>query len=130
MERWTPFSPSSGCGGKSKASGDSSPGSRASFRLRRPQPPPPNNDGFPMLKIPGRGHRGATSLLCILASSQLLGAEPAITNSLGMKFVPIEPGSFLMGQDGPTADYNVKAHAAKFDDADWDEKPAHRVRIV
>ncbi len=52
-----------------------------------------------------------------------------ITNSIGMKLVRIEPGSFVMGQDGPAADYDVKKHAAKFDDADWDEKPAHRVTI-
>jgi len=32
-----------------------------------------------------------------------------------------------MGQDGPPADYHVTKHAAQFDDADWDEKPAHRV---
>jgi hypothetical protein len=57
-----------------------------------------------------------------------LGAETA-TNSTGMKLVRIEPGSFLMGQDGPAADYNVKKHAEKFDDADWDEKPAHKVTI-
>ncbi len=35
-----------------------------------------------------------------------------------------------MGQDGPAADYNVKQHAAKYDDADWDEKPVHRVKIT
>ena len=58
------------------------------------------------------------------------GAESRmLTNSIGMKLVRIEPGTFLMGQDGPAADYNVKAHAAKFDDADWDEKPAHKVTI-
>ncbi|MDZ4402892.1 SUMF1/EgtB/PvdO family nonheme iron enzyme [Prosthecobacter sp.] len=53
-----------------------------------------------------------------------------ITNSIGMKLVPISPGSYIMGQDGPAADYNVKKHAEKFDDADWDEKPAHRVTIT
>ena len=52
-----------------------------------------------------------------------------ITNSLGMKLAQIPAGSFLMGQDGPAADYNVKKHAGKFDDADWDERPAHRVTI-
>ena len=68
-------------------------------------------------------------LLLFLALSPLLAAEP-ITNSIGMKLVPIAPGSFIMGQDGPAADYNVKKHAEKFDDADWDEKPAHRVTIT
>ncbi len=67
-------------------------------------------------------------LLLLLTLSPLLSAEP-ITNSIGMKLVPISPGSFTMGQDGPAADDNVKKHAEKFDDADWDEKPAHRVSI-
>ncbi len=58
-----------------------------------------------------------------------LGAAAPLTNSIGMKLVPVAPGAFTMGQDGPAADYNVKVHAAKFDDADWDERPAHRVTI-
>ena len=52
------------------------------------------------------------------------------TNSVGMKLVEIPPGSFLMGQDGPPADYKMVKHAEKFDDADWDERPAHRVTIT
>ncbi len=59
-----------------------------------------------------------------------LGAAEPITNSIGIKLMPIPLGSFIMGQDGPAADYNVKKHAEKFDDADWDEKPAHRVTIT
>jgi formylglycine-generating enzyme len=34
-----------------------------------------------------------------------------------------------MGQDGPAADYKMMAHPTKDDDADVDEKPAHRVTI-
>ena len=52
------------------------------------------------------------------------------TNSIGQKFVRIEPGSFLMGQDGPKADYKVTKHPEKFDDADWDETPAHQVTLT
>ena len=37
----------------------------------------------------------------LLAAAALPAAEP-ITNSLGMKLVRIEPGTFTMGQDGPT----------------------------
>ena len=51
-------------------------------------------------------------------------------NSIGMKLVRIEPGSFVMGQDGPASDYALSKHPDKFDDADWDEKPAHRVTIT
>ncbi len=56
-------------------------------------------------------------------------ADP-VTNSIGMKLVPIAPGRFLMGQDGPAADYHMIKHPAKFDDADWDEKPAHEVILT
>jgi sulfatase modifying factor 1 len=66
--------------------------------------------------------------LALLASC-LSAAEP-VTNSLGMTLMPVAPGSFTMGQDGPAADYQVKKHAEKFDDADWDERPAHRVTIT
>ncbi len=67
--------------------------------------------------------------LCWIATQTYAQEAKGVTNSLGMKFVRIEPGSFVMGQDGPAADYKVKEHAAKFEDADWDEKPAHRVSI-
>lgn len=43
-----------------------------------------------------------------------------VVNSIGVKLVTIEPGSFLMGQNGLATDYKVNEHAAKFDDADWD----------
>lgn len=68
-------------------------------------------------------------LVTLLALCPLLPAQP-LTNSLGMTLVPVAPGSFTMGQDGPAADYKVTKHAEKFDDADWDEKPAHRVLIT
>jgi sulfatase modifying factor 1 len=67
--------------------------------------------------------------LALLCLASTLGAK-TITNSVGIKLVRIERGIFRMGQDGPAADYNVKKHAEKFDDADWDEKPAHRVNIT
>lgn len=67
--------------------------------------------------------------LSLALLTSLHAAEP-ITNSIGMKLVRIEPGSFTMGQDGPAADYKMTKHPAKFDDADWDEKPAHRVTIT
>ena len=67
--------------------------------------------------------------LALLFTATAFSAE-TITNSIGMKLVPVEHGGFTMGQDGPAADYNVKKHAERFDDADWDEKPAHRVTIT
>ncbi|MCF7784529.1 MAG: SUMF1/EgtB/PvdO family nonheme iron enzyme [Prosthecobacter sp.] len=68
-------------------------------------------------------------VLSLALLTSLHAAEP-ITNSIGMKLVRIGPGSFTMGQDGPAADYKMTKHPAKFDDADWDEKPAHRVTIT
>jgi formylglycine-generating enzyme required for sulfatase activity len=64
-----------------------------------------------------------------LCAAFAIAAEPK-ENSIGMKLLQIPAGSFLMGQDGPAADYNVKKHAEKFDDADWDERSAHRVTIA
>ncbi|MCX6907108.1 MAG: SUMF1/EgtB/PvdO family nonheme iron enzyme, partial [Verrucomicrobia bacterium] len=72
----------------------------------------------------------STRILVLALIAHAHAAEPKeLTNSIGMKLVRIGPGTFLMGQDGPAADYNVKKHAAKFDDADWDEKLAHKVTI-
>ncbi len=79
-------------------------------------------------RVPKRGLRAGLTVFLLASLAALHAAEP-ITNSIGMLLVPISPGMFTMGQDGPAADYNVKAHAEKFDDADWDEKPAHQVTI-
>jgi formylglycine-generating enzyme required for sulfatase activity len=69
------------------------------------------------------------TLPALLLAITPLCAEP-ITNPIGMKLVPIAPGSFLMGQDEPASDYKLSKHPEKFDDAEWDEKPAHRVTIT
>lgn len=71
----------------------------------------------------------ATLVACLFVEQVALAEPLETTNSLGMKLVHIAPGSFIMGQDGPAADYDVKVHPEKFDDADWDEKPAHKVVI-
>ncbi|WP_395743883.1 SUMF1/EgtB/PvdO family nonheme iron enzyme [Prosthecobacter sp.] len=68
-------------------------------------------------------------VLSFALMASLHAAEP-VTNSIGMRLVRIEPGAFVMGQDGPAADYKMVKHPEKFDDADWDEKPAHRVKIT
>lgn len=54
-----------------------------------------------------------------------LPAEKAFTNSIGMKLVRIEPGAFIMGQgDGPPRSKK------EWESRDWDESPAHKVRIT
>jgi formylglycine-generating enzyme required for sulfatase activity len=63
-------------------------------------------------------------------TASLHAAERDFANSLGMKLVRIEPGTFTLGQDGPPADYQMNKHPAEFDHADWDEKPAHKVTIT
>ena len=62
---------------------------------------------------------------------RLGAAEPATTtNSVGINLVRIKPGSFRMGQDEPRADYQTVKHAERCDDADWDERPVHHVKIT
>ena len=61
-------------------------------------------------------------------------AEP-VTNSIGMKLMPIQPGTFMMGQDGPPMeDYMGQKRLGEmykdFDRIDFDEKPAHKVTIT
>ena len=61
-------------------------------------------------------------------------AEP-VTNSIGMKLVRIEPGTFTMGQDGPPMeDYLRQKRFGEMhkdiDRIDFDEKPAHKVTIT
>src|SRR5437870_1392163 len=71
------------------------------------------------------------SVLPLVSLAALYAAEPQeITNSIGMRLVRIEPGEFRMGQDSPRADYQTVKHAEKCDDADWDERPVHRVTIT
>jgi formylglycine-generating enzyme required for sulfatase activity len=80
-----------------------------------------------------RFHQAILSAL-LLVSASLPAAEP-ITNSIGMKLMRIEAGSFTMGQDGPPLEDYLrskrfgeiwKAH----DRIDFDEKPAHAVTIT
>lgn len=76
-------------------------------------------------------NRIALPMAAVFGTLSAFSAEvpKEILNSIGMKLMPIAPGSFTMGQDGPASDHRMMKHPAKFDDADWDEKPAHRVVI-
>jgi formylglycine-generating enzyme required for sulfatase activity len=61
-------------------------------------------------------------------------AEP-VTNSIGMKLMPIKPGTSTMGQDGPPLeDYLRQKRFGEMhkdiDRIDSDEKPAHQVTIT
>jgi formylglycine-generating enzyme len=74
----------------------------------------------------------AALLLTPLAALHAADGPKTITNSIGVKLVRIEAGTFLMGQDGPpiAGDGNMATHHAEFRSADWDEKPAHGVTIT
>ncbi len=80
--------------------------------------------------------RASVLLIAPFAVAAAVAAETGLalpaefTNSIGMKLVRIEPGSFVMGQDGPPADYQTVLHADRCDQADWDERPSHRVTIT
>jgi formylglycine-generating enzyme required for sulfatase activity len=53
------------------------------------------------------------------------GRNHDIQNSIGIKLVPIEPGEFVMGEgDGPPKTRD------DFLTRDWDEAPAHKVKIT
>ncbi|OAI58056.1 hypothetical protein AYO49_05940 [Verrucomicrobiaceae bacterium SCGC AG-212-N21] len=71
-----------------------------------------------------------SALLGSISVSLHAADEKQIANTIGMKLARIEPGSFTMGQDGPPSDYRMTKHPEKFDDADPDERPAHRVTIT
>ena len=69
-----------------------------------------------------------------LSVTALHAAEP-ITNSVGMKLMPIQPGAFTMGQDGPPMeDYLRQKRFGEMhkdiDRIDFDEKPVQKVTIT
>ena len=70
------------------------------------------------------------SLVTTIALSASSACADTITNSIGMKLVRIEPGSFTMGQDGPTSDYFFTKHPEEVNLADYDERPAHKVTLT
>lgn len=75
-------------------------------------------------------HAMARGLIFLATAVGPASSAEVITNSLGMRLVLIPPGNFTMGQDGPAADYRMFKHPERFDEADWDERPAHRVTIT
>jgi len=57
--------------------------------------------------------------------------EKVYTNSIGMKFVRIEPGTFEMGQPKASVPPEVIVQGLDFlADGDFDERPVHRVTIT
>jgi len=79
-----------------------------------------------------------TSVVCVGAA--LLSARPAqaglkpegqfYTNSLGMKFVRIEPGTFTMGVGSTPLPVELTNHRGTQAEGDFDERPNHDVVIT
>jgi sulfatase modifying factor 1 len=75
-------------------------------------------------------------LIFALSSVCSVGQTAApVTNSVGMKLMRIEPGTFTMGQDGPPLeDYLRQKRYGEMhkdvDRIDFDETPAHQVTIM
>lgn len=63
-------------------------------------------------------------LLASSANAAELPKEKEFTNSIGMKFVRIETGQFTMGNGSAPP-----KSRAEWQTRDWDESPAHRVKI-
>lgn len=60
------------------------------------------------------------SAIILLVYRVYAGAPAKFTNSIGMVFVQVQPGTFIMGNTDPVADY----------DKCFDEFPSHRVTIT
>jgi len=82
---------------------------------------------------------GFAALTCaFVLSSAGAGHASTFTNSLGMKFVRIEPGSFQMGRSGRLQPELLPLigggeRGGRFDflaEGDYDEKPVHKVKIT
>ncbi len=81
----------------------------------------------------------AAVLLAVAASGDTPRAASAatiqdthavITNSLGMRLVRIEPGSFVMGESGTVPAELLPKEMPYASHGDWDERPLHRVTLT
>ncbi|MHC4636535.1 MAG: SUMF1/EgtB/PvdO family nonheme iron enzyme [Planctomycetota bacterium] len=78
----------------------------------------------------------AVLLFAVNTYGSAMPKDREYTNSLGMKFVRIEPGTFQMGQIKTPLDWDLLPHTGGRGDrmdslrqGDFDEKPVHTVRI-
>src|SRR5207253_675358 len=65
-----------------------------------------------------------TALGILFSTPSLRGQPRDATNSVGMKLIRIDPGVFVMGS-GSEPPHDRQMWEAR----DWDEAPAHRVKI-
>ncbi|RKU22924.1 glycoside hydrolase [Candidatus Poribacteria bacterium] len=61
---------------------------------------------------------------------QKLAEGQTHTNSIGMRFVRIEPGTFTMGSENAALSDELTDGKAHLRDGDWDEQPVHQVTLT
>ena len=76
-----------------------------------------------------RRHWAALTVLGAVVALSGVAAEP-FTNSIGMQLLPVAAGEFIQGQDARQASFRSPWSVEKDHGADWDEVPAHRVRLT
>ena len=69
------------------------------------------------------------ALFGAVLSHPLAAAPEPFTNSIGLRLVPVAAGEFTMGQDARLASFRSPWSVEKDRGADWDETPAHPVKI-
>ena len=67
--------------------------------------------------------------ICLGAAAHAADVPVAFTNSLGMRMVPVKPGTFRMGETRATP-RQVFGQADYLTRGDWDEHPTHEVAIT
>ena len=70
---------------------------------------------------------GFVILVAVVSTSLSSEKTKAFTNSIGIKMLPIDGGSFTMGESNPTP--KGLSGPSFIDNGDWDERPLHRVKI-
>ena len=75
-----------------------------------------------------------SSIFGLICVTSAVGVEAptgkTFVNSIGMKFVRLEPGSFAMGFGAEKLADEVVTGAGQFREGDFDEHPTHRVKIT
>ena len=74
--------------------------------------------------------QGTLLAKCPASQNQLKIESKEYTNSIGMKFVRIEPGAFQMGFEGMALPESMLTKHGHFPNGDFDEHPRHKVTIT
>src|SRR6266571_2169163 len=68
-------------------------------------------------------------LRCLIVPAAPMQKEKEFTNSIGMRLIRIESGAFLMGFEGQPIPVEAAGQPWRVN-GDFDERPAHRVKIA